>query len=930
MRLPTGFVELRPMTENLRRPTLRFLIALVGTALVLALGALSFQRRVEAFQPLGFEARPTPAGTLEVVGVQTAGVGVEAGDQILIAGGAEAHDAAGLRNRLRHAPTTTMVVARGDRLETITYQRPPLDIDWRYLLLSLIAGVYLLIGLYTLLREPERPAFLFTLWCLASAAVYLLSPLDLRDTAGRAIYLVEELARLLLPPLTLHLFLVFPPGLAVPRGARRVAPFLYLPAAVLLVLQADLAATGGRLLFGKPTPASLALLDRLELVHLGLYALAAIAVLALRLRRHPAWEERRQLQWIALGLAAGYLPFVLLYAAPRAAGWNVSSPLASAAVVPLAIVPLTFAYAILRYKLWDLGPIVRDAAAYTMTLLVGLLGFSLVNLGITRGVPEEMALARNLFTFGAGLGIATLMVPTKRGIAASLERLQYGTTFSRRRALADAGRELLHERDLDALCAAVLRQVEAGLDLERCNLLLAQGGALVPVRPEPGLPTHLQFDGLGADFWLHDVETLSGVGLPQTAVPPVQRLFLAGYRYAFPLLVRDSRVGVALCSNKRGHAPLSGEDVDLVRSVLNQASLAIENAQLVDQLQRRLDDMVRMERQTQGILESSPAGIAVLDDQDRVQSTNLAFAALVGKSRPETIGRRLDELLPLHPLPLPGQGMIEVSFCDAEGVEKHFQLSVALLAERDGGDRVLVAQDVSDRVAMEAALKQKDRLASLGMLAAGVAHEVNTPITGISSYAQMLIAETPEGDPRHDLLRKVEKQTFRAARIVNGLLALARDRQGETRPLDLGEVLAESADLLRERLEKRRIALHVERAAAPLEVLGNDGELQQVLTNLLLNAADAMPHGGEIFLAARADGDRARVTVRDTGPGIPDSARDKIFQPFFTTKTGQGGTGLGLAISQSIVEHHGGILRADNDPRGGAEFTVELPRHPGP
>jgi two-component system, NtrC family, sensor kinase len=919
------------MSETRRRPTLRFLIALAGTAVVLALGALSFQRRVEAFQPLGFEARPTAAGTLEVMAVRAAGVGVEVGDQILIAGGAEAHEAASLRGRLRHAPTTTMVVARGERLETITYQRPPLEIDWRYLLLSLIAGVYLLIGLYTLLREPERPAFLFTLWCLASAAVYLLSPLDLRDTAGRAIYLVEELARLLLPPLTLQLFLVFPPGLETPRGARRIAPFLYLPATVLLVLQADLAATGGRLLFGKPTTASLALLDRLELVHLALYALAAIAVLGLLLRRHPAWEQRRQLQWIALGLAAGYLPFVLLYAAPRAAGWSVSSPLASAAVVPLAIVPLTFAYAILRYKLWDLGPIVRDAAAYTMTLLVGLLGFSLVNLGISRGVPEDMALARSLFTFSAGLGIATLMVPTKRGIAASLERLQYGTTFSRRRALADAGRELLHERDLDALCAAMLRHLEAGLDLERCNLLLAQGGALLPVRPEPGLPTHFQFDSLGADFWSHDVETLSGVGLPQASVPPVQRLFLAGYRYAFPLLVRDSRVGVALCSNRRGHAPLSGEDVDLVRSVLNQAALAIENAQLVDQLQRRLDDMVRMERQTQGILESSPAGIAVLDEHDRVQSTNLAFAALVGKSRPDTIGRRLSELLPLHPLPLPGQGMIEVSFCDAEGVEKHFQLTVAALAGRvGGGDRVLVAQDVSDRVAMEAALKEKDRLASLGMLAAGVAHEVNTPITGISSYAQMLIAETPEGDPRHDLLRKVEKQTFRAARIVNSLLELARDRQGDARPLDIGELLAESADLLRERLEKRRVVLHVERGAAPLEVLGNDGELQQVFTNLLLNAADAMPQGGEIFLAACLEGDRARVTVRDTGSGIPESARDKIFQPFFTTKTGQGGTGLGLAISQSIVERHGGTLRADNDPRGGAEFTVELPLRPGP
>ena len=621
------------MSEPRRRPTLLFLIALAGTAIVLGLGALSFERRIEAFQPLGFEARSTPAGTFEVTAVGGAGVGVKVGDQILLAGGAESHDAASLRARLRRSSSTAVVVARGEKLETVEYQRPPLQVDWRYLLLSLIAGVYLLIGLFTLLREPQRPALLFTLWCLASAAVYLLSPLDLRDLTGRAIYLVEEIARLLLPPITLHLFLVFPPGLAAPRWKDRATPFLYLPGALLLALQADLASTGGRLLFGSPTAAALARLDRLELAHLAVYAVAAVLVLALRLRRHPAWEERRQLQWIALGLAAGYLPFVALYLAPEAAGWQVPSALASAAVLPLAIVPLTFAWAILRYKLWDLGPIVRDAAAYTITILVGLLAFSLVNLGVSRGVPEELALARNLLTFAAGLGLATLMVPTKRSIAASLERLQYGGRFTRRRALADAGRDLLHERDLDALCAGVLRHLEEGLDLERANLFLAQGGALVPVRPQPGLPTHLALESLGASFWESEVEPLSGAALPQAQMPPAQRLFLAGFRYAFPLVVRGSRVGIVLASHKRGHAPLSSEDLDLVRSVLNQAALAIENAQLVDQLQRRLEDVLRLEQQTQGILESTPAGIAVLDSADRVLSTNLAFAALVGRSR---------------------------------------------------------------------------------------------------------------------------------------------------------------------------------------------------------------------------------------------------------------------------------------------------------
>jgi hypothetical protein len=213
------------------------------------------------------------------------------------------------------------------------------------------------------------------------------------------------------------------------------------------------------------------------------------------------------------------------------------------------------------------------------------------------------------------------------------------------------------------------------------------------------------------------------------------------------------------------------------------------------------------------------------------------------------------------------------------------------------------------------------------MLAAGVAHEVNTPITGISSYAQMLLAETSAEDPRYELLKKVERQTFRAARIVNSLLEFARDRQGERRPVGLGALVAECTELLRERLAERRIRLEWERPAAEVVVSGSDGELQQVVTNLMLNAVEAMTErGGTLRLEVAADGERARVVVEDDGPGIPPALLEKIFQPFFSTKLAQGGTGLGLSISFNIVRRHGGQLRVDNRPGSGCRFVVELPR----
>ena len=820
----------------------------------------------------------------------------------------------------------------------VSYHRPPLQVDFPYLLLCLIAVLYLAIGLYTLLRQRDGQGFLFYLWCLTSAALFLLTLAPPAGAVRTLIYLGDEVARLLLPALTLHLFLVFPTPLSAASAAgpmgpmrwlRRLIPYLYLPAAAMIALQLDMVLNHGHMVFGKVTAARLAALDRIELLYFAVVMLAATGILFWRFRRGAAWEQHRQMQWMAWGVAGGYLPFLALYSALFVLHLGTSQLLTSAAVLPLGLVPLTFAYAILRYKLWDIEVIVRDTISLTLTLLLGIIGFSLVNLAINRGVSEELSLARNLLSFLSGLGIAGLLVPTRGAISSALERLHYRDTFGKRKALTGLGRELLLERDLGRLCAALLDRIQEAVDVESANLYLFQGEALAAIREEPGLPGRIPLDVLGEDFWTVDFERLSGVSMPAETLPLPARLFVAGYRYAFPLTVRGKGIGLALAGFKRDHMPLNSEDLELIRHLLNQASLAIENAQLVGQLQLQLEEVRQLQRYTEGIFESSPAGIAVLDGERRVLSANSAFTGIVGRQRDELTGRGLESVLPVQPLPAPGEGPVEARWSDAQGRERHLQLSLAAFEHGwRQGLYVLVVHDVSERVAMENALREKDRLAALGMLAAGVAHEVNTPITGISSYAQMLLEETEPSDPHYDILKKVERQTFRASRIVNNLLEFARNRQKEKKPVTVAPLIGECLDLLGERLGKRGIELQWAPPQESLQVMGCDGELQQVFTNLILNAVDAMHDtGGRLTVDLMASAAQVLVRVQDSGPGIPPEKLEMIFQPFYSTKLSRGGTGLGLSISFEIVRRHGGDLRVVSRPGEGACFLVELPRY---
>lgn len=223
-------------------------------------------------------------------------------------------------------------------------------------------------------------------------------------------------------------------------------------------------------------------------------------------------------------------------------------------------------------------------------------------------------------------------------------------------------------------------------------------------------------------------------------------------------------------------------------------------------------------------------------------------------------------------------------------------------------------------------VKRADRLSAIGQLAAGLAHEIRNPLASIDGAAELLEAAGDRPELRTETVNIIRKECSRLNRLLTGLLDFARPRPPEWREVDLCHVLAVVIDLVSHSAGKG-IRFHKESPQSVLPIAGDEEQLTQVILNLTLNAAQAMPEGGDVWLSARQQDQGVLVQVKDQGCGIPDANLDKIFDPFFTTK--DMGTGLGLSVVHQIVTHHGGAVSVSRNPGRGMTFSLFFPQPPG-
>ena len=306
------------------------------------------------------------------------------------------------------------------------------------------------------------------------------------------------------------------------------------------------------------------------------------------------------------------------------------------------------------------------------------------------------------------------------------------------------------------------------------------------------------------------------------------------------------------------------------------------------------------------LVESPEAGIAL--------GANDAFRRLVDRTAEEIEGAQR---------PYPWQPDPDAAvLVRPDGSEVTVAIATNLL---DDGRAVSVVTDLTDAIRLDQQLAQSGKLAAIGELAAGVAHEINNPLFAILGLTEFLLKEAEPGSRAHERLELIQQTGLEIKEIVRALLDFARENADERLVVPLEDVVRATVDLVRRTNAHKGVRLVDSYDGAETLVDASPNQLKQVLLNLIGNARQAMPNGGEIRVDVRRDGDHAIAVVSDDGPGIPARSLPRIFEPFYTTKRHDGGTGLGLSVGLGIAESHGGSLTVVSEPGEGATFTLRLP-----
>ena len=851
--------------------------------------------------------------------------------------------------------------------------------------LTLVGIIWLGVGIFVLFKQGGHAPFVlhFAIICLAAFVFHVYKSLYLGEDFDLAINLIDNLAFAFFAPLFLHFCLRYPVRSEIFDNSRWKTYLLYVPASLITLGIFAFSVIPQIALKLNAIDSIAPLLDKYDLLpnfyqanlyHFIVFVAAGAGVLIRRFLRIKQTVVRQRLKWAMWGTITAIAPIIVFQIAKRFVYLPEDNFTTALTTLPLALIPLSFGHSVVRYRLMDVDVVVRRALVYAMTTvaiaaMIGAVALGVIFLTIGENLSLTEKVLRGIIAIVAMAGIILLSEPLKKFLQERAERFFYGERYDLRRSLLDFGRTLSATTALEPLLNALTERLRQVLDVEKVAVFVEDESSpefyklakSIGLSAEFNVPTDFRRmirqksaeKGIVRADELEFLETQETSGEESNLHESVDKLekFIKNNKkivrqelhYYVPCVIRGRMIAVVGLGRASDGSLLSSEDLEILRTVSGYVAVAVENSLLYQEQEKRAEELALLKEFNESIVESVNVGLLAVDENGKITRSNSTFEEMLGLRRDETIGKFVEDIFDRafavnlenilgksrwHLTEIRHAYKLYTNSADGKALILNVAVAPLRSVSNNQTGAIIVFENVTSRVKLEETLQQSEKLSSIGLLAAGVAHEVNTPLTGVSSYTQMLLGMIPETDPKHALLLKVQKQTERATNIAGNLLNFSRGGNStDFTEININKLLDDTLQLLEPQMRKSQVEIIKNYSEDKPKVLGNAGKLQQVFTNLILNARDAMFDGGQITLTTKFDenGD-VIVEVSDTGEGITPENLSKIYDPFFTTKAVGSGTGLGLAVSYGIVQEHTGSIEAHSEPGAGTTFHLVFPQ----
>jgi PAS domain S-box-containing protein len=792
----------------------------------------------------------------------------------------------------------------------------------------LVCIIFWVTAYYVFQKRPHNTAAILLLLCSLAFGLAISGNAALLRMVPTASFL-SIVATVIGPWLLVHFFIVLPEEKTKLKN-NALLYMIYIPAIITIILSPFIGFTNGE-------PVSF--FRSIRLFEMGAGFLAVILVVIFNYKSATSPRTRQQMKILLLFTIAAVAPFLLLSILPMAISENIIIP-ASLSITFIALIPIGMGYAVTTQKLLDITIIIKRGVVYgaisvviasIFSIAIVIMFFYVKNLTILQGIAIALLL---------GILASLLFGPVKTSIESLVDKFFYKDKYDYRKVLQELGASLNSITDIVTGSTLVVNTLADRINLDGACLFTTTEGWKFEIVAASGIY-------MKAEQQKQLVELLSdrnsSIEFPNSSI-----IVNPNVEFLIPLVASDKEIGGICLSPKSTKQRYSSDDLFLIQGLAPVVAVSLRSwiiiAMDIAERKRTEEKLRNAAEEWRITFDSIPTPVSLQSKDFKILRINKAYADLFNVNPANIIGKTCYELVhkmdkPIAECPhikmLEAQDSSVVEIHDAE-LDKFLEITVSPImnSQNEVVASIHIIRDITQVKKAEEEKRQlqekaeiSSRLASVGEMAAGIAHEINNPLTGVIGFSDMLL----ERDLPPDMKEQVEiiaDGSRRVADIVKRLLTFARQHKPVKAMVDINALIDNTLNMRNYVLKTNNISVNTNYDLNLPLITVDPGQIQQVFLNLIINAEYSMKKTGKpgnLTVTTKKVGDKVQISFADNGTGISHENKKRLFQPFFTTKPVGEGTGLGLSLSRSIITEHKGTINVESESGKGATFIIELP-----